>query len=280
MTERRPIPEWKTPKARLLAAQPGWSVHEFICTAGPGDRAFEEQHSRTSVAIVLSGTFQYRTTTGRELMSPGSLLLGNSGHAFTCGHEHAAGDRCISFHYSEEFLDHAGFGAERQRFRIPRIPPIRPLASLVASATGLLRPSADPASFEEIAFQLIDRATRLQKGLFPRRQASDAAAACARVTRVLRAIEAEPDAPLTLRDMAAHAGLSPWHFLRCFEHLTGATPRQYLLRTRLRHAAIRLRDESTRVLDIAFDCGFGDVSNFNRAFRAEFGRSPRAFRAA
>jgi len=33
-----------------------------------------------------------------------------------------------------------------------------------------------------------------------------------------------------------------------------------------------------RVLDVALDCGFGDVSNFNRAFRAEFGVSPRKFR--
>jgi AraC family transcriptional regulator len=32
------------------------------------------------------------------------------------------------------------------------------------------------------------------------------------------------------------------------------------------------------VLDIALDCGFGDVSNFNRAFRREFGMSPRRFR--
>jgi AraC-like DNA-binding protein len=34
----------------------------------------------------------------------------------------------------------------------------------------------------------------------------------------------------------------------------------------------------SRVLDIALDCGFGDVSNFNRAFRAEFGVSPRVYR--
>jgi AraC-like DNA-binding protein len=33
------------------------------------------------------------------------------------------------------------------------------------------------------------------------------------------------------------------------------------------------------VLDIAYDCGFGDVSNFNRAFRSEFGLSPRAWKA-
>ena len=51
-------------------------------------------------------------------------------------------------------------------------------------------------------------------------------------------------------------------------------------RARLREAASRLIAETEKVLDVALDCGFGDVSNFNRAFRAEFGESPLAFRKA
>jgi AraC family transcriptional regulator len=48
----------------------------------------------------------------------------------------------------------------------------------------------------------------------------------------------------------------------------------------LREAAIRLvsADSHARILDIALDSGFGDVSNFNRAFRAEFGATPRVYR--
>jgi AraC-like DNA-binding protein len=46
----------------------------------------------------------------------------------------------------------------------------------------------------------------------------------------------------------------------------------------LREAAIRLSAESGKVLDIALDSGFGDVSNFNRAFRSEFGTSPGVYR--
>lgn len=78
--------------------------------------------------------------------------------------------------------------------------------------------------------------------------------------------------------MAARARLSSYHFLRCFEDLTGTTPHQYLLRIRLRQAAIRLKEESTKIIEIALGCGFGDVSNFNHAFRAEFGKSPSLYR--
>jgi AraC-like DNA-binding protein len=92
-------------------------------------------------------------------------------------------------------------------------------------------------------------------------------------------IDRHPDASLTLDALAREARLSRYHFLRTFEQLTGLTPHQYVRRARLREAAMRLAAESGTVLDIALDCGFGDVSNFNRAFRTEFGMSPRAYRA-
>jgi AraC-like DNA-binding protein len=100
----------------------------------------------------------------------------------------------------------------------------------------------------------------------------------ARVTRVVRMIDECPDAEHSLARMAEEARLSSYHFLRTFEAVVGLTPHQYVIRMRLRRAAVRLVQEAASVLDIAFDCGFRDVSNFNRSFRAEFGMSPRAFR--
>jgi len=91
-------------------------------------------------------------------------------------------------------------------------------------------------------------------------------------------MEAHPGENHSLASLAGEARLSPYHFLRTFEGIAGASPHQYLLRMRLRQAAARIRTEPARILDIALDCGFGDVSNFNRMFRAEFGVSPREYR--
>jgi AraC family transcriptional regulator len=57
------------------------------------------------------------------------------------------------------------------------------------------------------------------------------------------------------------------------------TPHQYVLRTRLNRAALRLRRSDEPVAAIAYDAGFNDLSSFNRRFRRVMGKSPSAYRA-
>jgi AraC-like DNA-binding protein len=131
-------------------------------------------------------------------------------------------------------------------------------------------------SWEEIAVELACRILELGEGAFhPPRVPLQAEA---RVTDAVRAIDRRPSAPWSLETLARGTGLSPFHFLRTFERVAGVTPHQYVRRARLREAAVRLATEPSRVLDLALASGFGDVSNFNRAFRTEFSASPRAIR--
>jgi len=269
--------------SRLLAEGEGWTVHDVVCTSGPDDRSFEERHSCVRVVIVCAGSFQYRSCCGRALMTPGSLLLGDAGQCFECGHEHASGDRCLSFGYAPDYFDRlaadAGARGGAWRFQSLRVPPLRELAPLVSRACGGLLQSSSGSvnvSWEELSVALAAKALQIGGGATP--SVAGPPNAEARVTRVVRIIDRDPGATLTLRDLARQARLSPYHFLRTFERLTGLTPHQYVCRARLREAAMRLTMEPSRILDIAFDCGFGDVSNFNRAFRTEFQLSPRAYR--
>jgi AraC family transcriptional regulator len=227
---------------------------------------------------VIAGTFQYRSLSGCELMTPGSLLLGNAGQAFCCGHEHGTGDRCVSFSFAPEFFDRlaADSGTRGPGFKALRIPPIRALSPLVAQVSAVLA-GAGGVACEELALAVGSRALQLERGIAGGSSAE--AGSLARVTRVVRRMESDPDNRHDLASLALEARLSPFHFLRTFQAVTGATPHQYLLRLRLRRAAVRLSTESTKILDVALDCGFGDVSNFNHAFRADFGLSPRAYRA-
>ena len=282
------------PTRKFLARGEGWSMADVICQAGPRDRSFEEQHATVSIGVVLRGSFQYRTSAGRELMLPGSLLLGNAGQYFECSHEHAVGDRCLAVAYDEHYF--ASLTAEARMhtrtapFKLLRLPPLRELSSLTSRACAQLRQgeaqaaraddedagSCAPETWEEIVLELAWRAVELGNGGNSNRASSLAAEA--RVTRVIRMVEAGGGSRHNLASLAEEAKLSRYHFLRVFQDLTGLTPHQYLLRTRLRSAATRLLLRRTPILEIALDCGFGDVSNFNHAFRAEFGVKPSDYR--
>ena len=261
---------------RVLARGDGWIVEDVICTCGPQDRPFEEQHSQVTIALVTAGTFQYRSVAGRELMTPGSLMLGNPQQYFQCDHAHATGDRCLSFRYAPDYFGRLVEGVSsswcKVGFRSLRVPPIRAIGLLVARAfCGL----AGFAPWEELSIALAGRVVELAEG---KPTFTMTPSALARVTRAVHMIESDPSGELMLANLAGEAGLSPYHFLRTFERLTGLTPHQYVRRSRLREAAIHLAAEPAKVVDVALDAGFGDVSNFNHAFRAEFGLSPRAYR--
>lgn len=256
---------------RRIAASEQWSVSDVICTSGPHDRPFEEQHDGVSIAVVVAGTFQYRSPLGSDMLTPGSLLLGNPGQCFECGHEHATGDRCIAFRYAPELFAEIGGGRWFRASHLPPLPELTRIATRTAAGAAL----GVDVPWEETAIELAAVALRLTTN---RKAAAAPVAAIRRVTESVRRIEAEPSLTWTLARLAADARQSRYHYLRLFQRVTGVTPHQFVLRARLRAAALRLLDGDDKVIEIALGAGFGDVSNFNAAFRREFGVSPRAYR--
>src|SRR5262249_16839140 len=93
-------------------------------------------------------------------------------------------------------------------------------------------------------------------------------------------IDAHSPEAIDLAGARREVGLSCFHFLRVFASVLGVTPHQYLVRSRLRHAAGLLADEGRSITDVALDVGFADLSNFVRTFHRAAGVSPRAFRRA
>jgi AraC family transcriptional regulator len=260
--------------SHVLAAGAGWRVRDCVCTAGPGDRPFEEQHAAVCVAVVARGTFQYRTGAGRATLVPGGVLLGNAGASFECGHEHGVGDRCLSFRFDPDYFEEVVAsvpGARRLSFTAPHLPPSETLLPLIAAADT----ADDVLAFEEIALRLAGAAVAAQNdandGIHnPRLER--------RIGEALRRIEADPDEPVTIARLARDAAMSPYHFLRTFGAVSGVTPYQFVLAQRLRRAAVRLRRTTDPISAIAYEAGFNDLSTFNRRFRRIMGMAPGAWR--
>ena len=93
-------------------------------------------------------------------------------------------------------------------------------------------------------------------------------------------LEARPDAPISLNDMANAACVTPEHLCRLFKSATGCTPAKAARLARLDHAVGLLVRSNYGVAEIAALCGFTNPYHFSECFRAAFGRSPRELRAA
>ncbi|WP_158617690.1 AraC family transcriptional regulator [Corallococcus sp. CA049B] len=264
--------------ARRLASGDGWRVSEIICRSGPKDPVFAEQHTWVSVSAVLSGSFTYRSRNGRVLLTPGALLLGEQHTSFCCGHEHGVGDRCIAFHFKPEFMEEVArdlSGVTRTDFPRHRLPPLQRLAPLIADVQSLAEhPGARGA--EELALRMAGAAL---SGIHEGSTRPITATEERRMADALRLMETRLVEPLSLDVFAQALGMGRHHFLRTFRKVVGESPYSYILGRRLTLAAERLRTDGERIADIAYACGFGDLSEFVRRFRARFGVTPSAYRA-
>jgi AraC-like DNA-binding protein len=104
-----------------------------------------------------------------------------------------------------------------------------------------------------------------------------------RLERLLRdeAIDARPD--LRIGDVAARLGQPEYKVSQCISTVLGFPNFNRLINHHRIERAKRLLadpDQGQPILDVAFECGFGSVGPFNRAFREQVGVTPRAFRAA
>ncbi len=85
---------------------------------------------------------------------------------------------------------------------------------------------------------------------------------------------------ITLADLSRVSFFSPWYSYRLFTQWTNLTPADYIRRFRLSISALKLRDESCKILDVALELGFGSVDGYQRAFFREFGCNPREYAAS
>jgi AraC family transcriptional regulator len=101
-----------------------------------------------------------------------------------------------------------------------------------------------------------------------------------RINLIIEYIETHLDKNLDLSSLAAKSALSKYHFHRIFKALLGEQPLKYVERRRMTRTAHALLNSNKRVIDIAFDFGFGSHESFTRTFKKWFLLTPSQFRKA
>ena len=104
-----------------------------------------------------------------------------------------------------------------------------------------------------------------------------ASAATVAVERARKLIEEQPDQLLTLAELAARVGVSPFHLQRTFKRLFGVSPREYQDALRVTHFKSRLRAGDT-VSRATYEAGFGSSSRVYERSNRSLGMTPAAYR--
>ncbi len=99
-----------------------------------------------------------------------------------------------------------------------------------------------------------------------------------RIVKVFEYLNEHYGEPITLADMAAHAHMHEASFSRFVKKSTGKTFIDSLNEIRLGHATRLLIDTNQTIAEIAYGCGFNNISNFNRIFKRKKNCTPREFR--
>ena len=86
------------------------------------------------------------------------------------------------------------------------------------------------------------------------------------------------DSNITLDSIAAEANMSLSYFSTVFKKLNGVTVWEYITNQRIEKAEYLLETTNIPIIEISENCGFNNISNFNRAFRKITGRTPRNYR--
>lgn len=99
-----------------------------------------------------------------------------------------------------------------------------------------------------------------------------------RVQKVQKYISTHYQEEIRLASLADMVGMTPVSFSRFFRLRTGKTLSDYIIDIRLGFATRMLVDSTRTIAEVCYDCGFNNLSNFNRMFKRKKGCSPKEFR--
>ena len=99
-----------------------------------------------------------------------------------------------------------------------------------------------------------------------------------RLCRARDLLRESHDRPLTIRDVAREAAISPFHFIRRFAAVFGETPHQFRIQARLDRAKHLLALSDYSVTDVCLEVGFESLGSFSDLFARRVGVAPSAYR--
>lgn len=273
-------------QADLAALAPGADRAEFRRAAHRGGvelyrahivrHAFEpHSHDAFGLGVIEQGVERFRYRGGEHLAGSGALVTMNPALLHTGRAETDGGWRYRMLYIDEPTLAQVSGDRGWSFDAAVTVDPARArqVAALLQGLWALSEEGAEPLAFDSLLAQVVE-------ALRPLARPGDApppGGATPRFDRVLEALREGLDRRWTLPELAAIAGLSPWHFLRAFRAAHDATPQQMLMALRLLDAKRRLAAGEAPAA-VAAAVGLADQAHLTRAFVRRYGVTPGRYR--
>jgi AraC family transcriptional regulator len=251
-----------------------------------------EEHAETpEIVFPRVGVFVRRTGRAEIVADANHVLFFNGQEVYRVSHPILAGDDCSSF----VFLPDVVAEALHLHHRVIRADPQRPyrlghgllrlqtVARLQHLRQRLNSPLTTGLEVEERALELLNHVLADIGGqpTARYRQRTDTVRMHRRWSeRVKLLLAMQPEAKLSLTEIAGKVYCSPFHLSRIFHATVGSSIHQYQLRLRLALALERLADGSENLTELGLALGFSSHSHFTAAFQKAFGLSPSSFQRA
>lgn len=240
----------------------------------------EEYASYYSISFIEQGSYTLEVGRRRWRMAPGVVFITWPGTTYRCEHgEEFPSDVSLLVQYAESFVEELAEAAQLRDGALAHVSALdNRLAYLYQRLKRLAPGGPDALAAETVAGELLAAVSGRAAEAAPRRlhKSHQLAWYFERVEAARALMDEEYQSSHSLASLARLAGMSPFHFARIFQELTGTPPHRYLLKVRLAQAAARLRD-GAGVTQTCFATGFTNLSHFIRLFRRTYGLTPSQF---
>lgn len=234
------------------------------------------------MVLIIEGQARYEANRESHRLQPGSVILARPGFRERYTWDREGRTRHAYFHLGIETIPQAW--PDPERWPVARQRPDPAVEEIFRSVLERSHRRGDPPSgapprldthLVEILIELL-----LEDPAVPGPvDDSERPEPVARALKWMRyLLEEEPDAAISLPELAQKAGVSPKHLCRIFRQSVGHPPMETLRLLRLQLGIALLVRSSLTVKEVAARCGFADPLYFSRCFSAAFGCSPRHLR--
>jgi AraC-like DNA-binding protein len=240
------------------------AISSYTYSRGAAAPLLEKRNRAHMINVTIDGRWLFKNGGACEEIVPGIVVVGARDDRYACGHSNVTPNHNLIATLADSALDgDAGpiFGQ--------RIFEMSQALSLLRRACA----AADDEQFDSRMFEIFHLVSATSNP--PRDTVSRH---FLRVQRMKRFIELHAAERITLSDIAASVGMSPFVCLRLFKRAAGLTPNAYLAQCRLSEALRLLRRANVDIRTVAQRSGFGDQAYFARVFKNYMGLTPTEYR--